>query len=691
MQALEPIHGLNLEVVSRPLKFKTPAKTSRDTLTEKPCFYLVSDCGVMGECSIISGLSVETIEEAYSVLEEIAKSGTLDLSSIPDHLPSVKFAVEMMLMKLHGFKSETPFSLGAEGMEINGLVWMADREHMLDQVKSLKDRGFKTIKLKVGALDFKEELIILEEIRSVCPREEYTLRVDANGAFSHTDLDETLEKLKALSEFNIHSIEQPIKQGNTEAMSTLCKLSPIPIALDEELIGVHDEDEKRSLLESIKPQYIILKPSLLGGVNESNTWVRLAEELHIGYWSTSALESNVGLEMIAHWTSQIIDNTFAEKVSGLGTGSLYTNNTDSSLEIEGGEIWNKHEGSIKIGDLIWPLTEEGSAEMLAHFSEEGWEKEIAEFLVSWFNSEPEIVCSTSGSTGDPKPINHTKQHVVASAKDTNAFFSINSNSTLLLSLPAKFIAGKLMLVRAITAGADIIATPPNLDEAPTSQIDFAAFTPHQLGLLIEKHGAEILENYKTILLGGAPIPSSLLSEIPSTPTIFEGFGMTETLTHIAVRRISGTHSENQFTALDSITLNVDSSSRLIIDAPSRGVHNLLTDDIVQLDSPQVFSWNGRYSNIINSGGIKIHPESLERRIADLLSTELSTAPDFAIYGIPHPDLGDQCCLHIDLPNSPESEELLESTLAPLGVKKPRVVRFGLVERNANGKIIRPND
>lgn len=684
MQPLEAIHGLNLRVVNRPLLFKKPAKTSRDTLTEKPCFYLKSDCGLVGECSLIPGLSEETVEEALDALELIVKSGSLDLNSIPNSLPSVKFAVEMMLMQHHEADFNTGFSKGHSGLEINGLVWMADKQSMLDQVRSLVDRGFKTIKLKVGALDFNDELEILSAIRELCPSEEYTLRVDANGAFSHTDLDETLGKLNQLSQFNLHSIEQPIKQGNIEAMAELCAKSPVPIALDEELIGIHDLEKKRNLLQTIKPQFIILKNSLLGGINESNTWTYLADELGIGYWSTSALESNVGLEVIANWTSTLNSN----KVSGLGTGSLYTNNTESDLEIVNGKIWNRAGGSIEIGTQSWPLNSAG-ANLMKSECKEAWTHDIADFLIEWFDTEDDLVCQTSGSTGAPKSIFHARHHVIASALDTNRYFNITSESSVLLAIPMKFIAGKLMVVRAIMAGAKIIAVAPNLDQAPTSQIDFAPLTPHQLGLLIEKHNC--LGHFKTILLGGAPIPSPLLSKLPESTTIYEGFGMTETITHVALRRISGAHPESQFTTLDSVNLHVDSSSRLIIDAPSRGVHNLLTDDVVTLDSPNLFSWNGRYSNVINSGGIKIHPESLERRITDLLSNELPATPDFAIYGMPHPDLGEQCCLQVDLPESTAIRELLESSLSPLGVKKPRLVRFGPVERNENGKIIRSND
>lgn len=684
MLALEAIHGLNLRIVNRPLIFKKPAKTSRDILTEKPCLYLKSDCGLIGECSLIPGLSEESIEEVLESLSSIVESRTLDINAIPMSLPSVRFAVEMMLMQHHGVEFTSGFSLGHEGLEINGLVWMSDKEDMLNQVHSLFKRGFKTIKLKIGALDFEEELEILESIRKEYTSAEMTIRVDANGAFSHTDLSSTLSKLEAISKFDLHSIEQPIKQGNFKAMAELCEKSPIAIALDEELIGIHDCAKKRDLLKAIKPAYIILKPSLLGGINESNIWVNIANELGIAYWSTSALESNVGLEVIANWTSTLN----SEKVSGLGTGSLYTNNTSSTLEIVNGKIWNRTGGSIQIDDQSWPLNSEG-AHSMKNDCKEKWSKDIADFLIEWFDSEDDIICQTSGSTGTPKSITHSRNHVIASALDTNKFFNITSNSTVLQAIPVQFIAGKLMLVRAIVAGSKVIAVQPNLEKVPNEKIDFGPLTPHQLSVLVNKE--ESLENFRTILLGGAPIPSPLLSKLPETTIIYEGFGMTETLTHIAIRKISGAHPEAQFTTLDSITLHVDSSSRLIIDAPSRGVHKLLTDDVVTLDSPNIFSWNGRYSNVINSGGIKIHPESLERRITDLLSNKLSATPDFAIYGMAHPDLGEQCCLLIDLPESPEIRELLESSLTPLGVKKPRHVRFGLVKRNENGKIIRPND
>ncbi|HSM64126.1 MAG TPA: o-succinylbenzoate synthase, partial [Gillisia sp.] len=214
---------------------------------------------------------------------------------------------------------------------INGLVWMGEKSFMKEQILSKIKDGFKCIKLKIGAIDFNSELDLLKFIRSEFSSEEIEIRVDANGAFSPED---ALAKLKRLSQFNIHSIEQPIKQGQWEKMAKLCELTPIPIALDEELIGITDVTKKLDLLQTIKPQYIIFKPSLIGGYRGTEEWLNLANEMSIGWWVTSALESNVGLNAISQWTF----TKNSPLPQGLGTGGLYTNNFESPLEVKNGTI-----------------------------------------------------------------------------------------------------------------------------------------------------------------------------------------------------------------------------------------------------------------------------------------------------------------------------------------------------------------
>ena len=242
-------------------------------------------------------------------------------------------------MAFLSLKSENPYLLfpsdftnNTESIVINGLVWMGEPSFMKEQIEEKLAQGFNCIKLKIGAIDFQKELELLQFIRSHFSAEQIEIRVDANGAFA---LNEALDKLNQLKVFQLHSIEQPIKKGNTQAMADLCESTPFPIALDEELIGVFSLKEKEALLQKIRPQYIILKPSFVGGFRGTQEWIDLAEKYNIGWWITSALESNIGLNAIAQWTFLLN----SKMPQGLGTGALYTNNFDSPLEVSEGQLW----------------------------------------------------------------------------------------------------------------------------------------------------------------------------------------------------------------------------------------------------------------------------------------------------------------------------------------------------------------
>lgn len=319
------------------LQFKFPAGTSRGVLHDKKVYYLklqLDNAAGIGECSVIPGLSIDDRPDFGEKVAEVCKeinAGTdfreLELSDFP----AISFGLETALLdvKANGNKIffKNDFTEGKKGIPINGLVWMGDREFMEKQIRSKIEAGFTCIKLKVGAIDFDTELEILSNIRKTFSPQYLEVRLDANGAFA---LNKASEKLNRLSEFTIHSIEQPIKTGNWAEMAAICASSPIPIALDEELIGVVSEEKQEQLISVIKPTYIILKPGLLGGLEKAQDWIDVAERHHIGWWVTSALESNIGLNAIAQWTSSL-------KISlpqGLGTGQLYTNNIPSPLNIQ---------------------------------------------------------------------------------------------------------------------------------------------------------------------------------------------------------------------------------------------------------------------------------------------------------------------------------------------------------------------
>jgi len=323
------------------LSFKQASGTSRGVMTTKETWFIVLnnyDKTGIGECGILRGLSIDDRPDYEEKLKWVCENINLGLETLVSELvelPSIQFGVEMAFKSL---ESESQFNLfpsqftqGQDTIPINGLVWMGDETFMRKQVKEKIEAGFDCIKLKIGAIDFQTELNILKSIRKEFSISDIELRVDANGAFSPS---EALEKLKCLSEYQLHSIEQPIKPKQFDEMASLCEVTPLPIALDEELIGVFTEKDKLKLLQIIKPQYIILKPSLVGGFKGSQQWINTAEDLDIKWWITSALESNVGLNAIAQWT-YALNNPMPQ---GLGTGSLFTNNFASPLTVKNGTL-----------------------------------------------------------------------------------------------------------------------------------------------------------------------------------------------------------------------------------------------------------------------------------------------------------------------------------------------------------------
>ncbi|WGK65017.1 o-succinylbenzoate synthase [Croceiramulus getboli] len=323
------------------LEFKRPSGTSRGVMNTKETWFLVMEENGrrgIGECGILRGLSVDDTPDYEEQLKWVCdqlEAGNRDLHEKLQAYPSIQMGVEMGLRSLqrdHPFiLYPSDFTEGKTGIPINGLIWMGDPDFMQEQIRQKLSAGYRCIKMKIGAIDFEKELSLLKGIRDRYTAEELILRVDANGAFSP---EEALDKLERLAEFALHSIEQPLAVKQWEAMAQLCKSTPVPIALDEELIGVFDQDTRRLVLDEIQPQYIILKPSLVGGFRESEHWIQLAEERGIGWWVTSALESNVGLNAIAQWTHTLDTNLH----QGLGTGSLYTNNVSSPLQIQQGKI-----------------------------------------------------------------------------------------------------------------------------------------------------------------------------------------------------------------------------------------------------------------------------------------------------------------------------------------------------------------
>lgn len=335
---------MTFSIQEKLLHFKQPAGTSRGVYTTRKIWLLTVEHDgrtAIGECAPLPQLSCDDIPDYEAVLRRfcdiIEATGAIPYDEMRNY-PSMLFGVETALAQLSrtdGLLYDTPFSHGEEGIPINGLVWMGTHDEMLSRLKEKLALGFRCVKLKIGAIDFAKELDLIQHIRKHFSREEVELRVDANGGFTP---DVALERLQELARYDIHSIEQPIMAHQWSEMAQLCQLSPLPIALDEELIGVNSTDEKIRLLDTIKPQYIILKPSLHGGVAGTREWIALANERGIGSWITSALESNIGLNAIA----QLAANIYGSKITmpqGLGTGMLFTDNIPMPLEIRNDCLW----------------------------------------------------------------------------------------------------------------------------------------------------------------------------------------------------------------------------------------------------------------------------------------------------------------------------------------------------------------
>ena len=336
---------MRFEIEKKTLHFKQPAGTSRGVYTTRKVWLVRLSDGEregVGECAPLPDLSCDAMddEEYRSILnrvcEEFCQRQELDNDSWRQY-PSMLFGLETAWLNMTNgdMLFDTAFSRGEVGIPINGLVWMGSYEEMLKRMEEKLEKGFRCVKLKIGAIDFDQELDLVKRIRERFSHHEVELRLDANGAFKY---EEALYKLELLSQYAIHSIEQPIKAGQWAYMAELCRESPLPIALDEELIGVNDPEMKRHMLNIIKPRYIILKPSLHGGMQGCREWIETAQDMGIGSWITSALESNIGLNAIAQFASDVYGDHITMP-QGLGTGQLFTDNIDMGLEIRGDRLW----------------------------------------------------------------------------------------------------------------------------------------------------------------------------------------------------------------------------------------------------------------------------------------------------------------------------------------------------------------
>ena len=333
---------ITLNVRERQLKFKQPAGTSRGIYTTRDICYIdaTDETGFtgVGECAPLHDLSCDASDNYANLVRQICKDTEetqhIDYERLRSY-PSILFGLETAFLHLKRRSTalfDTPFAAGIQGIRLNGLIWMGKYDEMLTRIKEKLAAGFSCVKLKIGAIDFESELALLAFIRKQFSSDVLELRVDANGAFAVNDVR---SKLEQLAKYQLHSIEQPIRAGQWDEMGKLCRETPIAIALDEELIGVNDTQQKSALLDTIRPQFIILKPTLHGAMHGCDEWIHMAEERDIGWWATSALESNVGLNAIAHWAAS--HNVTLPQ--GLGTGLLFTENVPMPLKIVGDKLF----------------------------------------------------------------------------------------------------------------------------------------------------------------------------------------------------------------------------------------------------------------------------------------------------------------------------------------------------------------
>ena len=339
-----------ITITSKLLHFLQPAGTSRGVYNTRLSFYLKltsdeqPDVVGVGECATLPDLSCDAMplneyeRKLRTFCDEYERTGVIDYEAMRAY-PSMLFGLETAVAQFNAKGSlnffDTPFGRGEEGIPINGLVWMGTFEEMFERLEAKLKAGFRCIKIKIGAIDFDQELQLIRHIRSTFSRNDVELRVDANGGFTP---EEALSRMEALVQYDIHSIEQPIKQHQWTEMARLCAATPLPIGLDEELIGVNERQKKIELLDTIRPQYIVLKPSLHGGMAGTEEWIQLARERNIGSWITSALESNVGLNAIAQLTASIY-GTNIRHAQGLGTGQLFADNIEMPLKVIGDKLW----------------------------------------------------------------------------------------------------------------------------------------------------------------------------------------------------------------------------------------------------------------------------------------------------------------------------------------------------------------
>ena len=673
------------DILNCRLHFKQPARTSRGVYPVRDVWYVKirsdeqPERWGIGECAPLPDLSCDALPDYEQILTEacrrLEQKGYLDTECLRPY-PSILFGLETAVRHFETGSFalwDTPFSRGETGIPINGLIWMSDYSNMLKQIETKINAGFRCIKLKIGAIGFEEELALLRHIRNHFPTKDFELRVDANGAFSPEDAP---DKLNRLAELDIHSIEQPIRSGQREAMAQLIAEAPLRVALDEELIGIHYPEDKRRLLTILHPRYIVLKPSLHGGFCGCDEWIVEAEKLGIGWWMTSALESNIGLNAIAQRCA-----TFNNPLpQGLGTGQLFTDNIDLPLFVRKDCLWYDPENNpIKTPSDTLSFSSNKNTIFV-----QNRHPELQTFLSNWFNESPVMTIQTSGSTGTPKLLVVRKEKMIQSAQQTGSFLKLNRGDKALLCLPLQFIAGQMMVVRALTVGLDLVIRRPSgnpLSDVQTP-LRFAAMTPMQVyNSLQVPEEKERLMRIEILLIGGGSIDPELSRTIQTFPNaVYSTYGMTETLSHIALRRLNGPEASDYYTPFPSVKLSFSPEKTLIIEAFRVADEIIYTNDISELLPDGRFRILGRKDNIINSGGIKIRAEEIEETLRSAITG------NFVVTSVPHPKFGEAVVLLIPKGQTISTEQI--NALLPVFQRPKYISETETIPLTPTGKINR---
>lgn len=457
--------------------------------------------------------------------------------------------------------------------------------------------------------------------------------------------------------------------------------------MDEELIGVHTLKNRAALLDTIKPAYLVLKPSLHGGFEGCQTWIRLAEERQIGWWVTSALESNIGLSAIAHWCATL-NNPLHQ---GLGTGSLYANNTESDLYIEGEKLRvHPVEPAVSAhptNDFLLNGQRFSWLQLQRAYPNEACPRSdhmdaLMAFLTEWFNDAPTLVLFTSGSTGKPSRLTIHKSRVIHSAKQTLQRFNLNPGDDCLLCLPLEYIAAKMMVIRALVGGLNLWLRPADGHpfKASDQAFRFVPLVPLQVYNSVHNPVEKaVLERCETILIGGAPLAPELEEALQGLNTaVYASYGMAETLSHIALRRVNGKEGSSWFSPLSGVHLRLNAESCLLVEAPLLCEKPIETQDVAEMDAAGRFRILGRLDNLINTGGKKILAEELENRLTAYIKQP------FAVTKQPDTKLGHRLVLVTEGPFDLTGLRAVE----PAWMRPRTHIAVGTLPRTNSGKIDR---